>query len=150
YGRTRRRAGAARRACSLVAQRSRTERRAVVSGVGNGGAFTSARRKQLFVEMARRAEGIAPPDVHQRALTQGDTVTEETYYNIARVLHQRGLVRKDDSTRPARYFANSAVEEKWLDEEDLLNMLDPDYPLLALTIANETARQVHDVSEEIW
>ena len=117
---------------------------------GQAGEFTSGRRKSLLLEMARAAEGVTAKEVHQRAVSLGDAVTEEAYYNIARRLAHRGLLRIDDSSTPSRYFARPEVEGRWLEEDDLAALVDPDYPLLALSIANESARQMKEVPESVW
>jgi hypothetical protein len=112
--------------------------------------FTSNRRKMLLLEMAAGNGGVTPADVHRRALELGDTVTEEAYYNIARRLVHRGLLQLDESSSPARYCSNSSVESRWLEEDDLCALVDPDYPLLVLTVAHESSRQMNAVPEDVW
>lgn len=113
-------------------------------------AFTSTTRKNLFLQMAARAEGTTPAEVYRAAQTRGDSVTEEAYYNIARRLAHRGLVRVEGSGTAARYVARSSGTDRWLDEDDLRALVDPDYPLLALTIADESAREMRNVPDRVW
>lgn len=112
--------------------------------------FTSSKRKRLFLEMATRPEGTTPVEAHREAQRQGDGATEEAYYNIARRLAHRGLLREDGGDGGRRYIAKPADEAVWLDEDDLWELVDPDYPLLALTVASESARQMRRIPEDVW
>lgn len=112
--------------------------------------FNSHGRKNLFLELATRPGGVTPTEVHRAASHRGDKVTEEAYYNIGRRLAHRGLVRADGSGTATRYYAKPADVAKWLDEDDLYDLVDPDYPLLALTVANESAREMRAVPESLW
>jgi len=42
------------------------------------------------------------------------------------------------------------AENQWLEEEQLSELIDPDYPLLAVTIWRESLRQINEVPEEVW
>src|SRR5689334_21215483 len=112
--------------------------------------FTSSRRRGLFLELAARKEGATPTAAFKIAQSRGDTVTEEAYYNIARRLTHRGLLRLDETGSENRYFARPLDEIRWLDEDELFSLIDPDYPLPALTIANESAREMRNVPENVW
>lgn len=113
-------------------------------------AFSSTTRKNLFLELAARETGATPAEVYKAACERGDGVTEEAYYNIGRRLNHRGLVRADGTGATVRYFAKPAGDGRWLEEDDLWELVDPDYPLLALTVANESAREMRNVPERIW
>ncbi len=54
-----------------------------MSSSSDNDALTSNMRKNLFLEMAARPEGVTPSEVHKAAQVQGDNVSEEAYYNIA-------------------------------------------------------------------
>lgn len=112
--------------------------------------FNSSSRKNLFLELASRGEGTTPAEVYEHARRRGDDVTEEAYYNIGRRLAHRGLLRVDGTGSTTRYFAGPVDVGHWLDEDDLYDLIDPDYPLLALTVANESAREMRSVPEETW
>ncbi len=113
-------------------------------------AFTSKRRRELFLQMARDPGGTSTSEVYARALELGDTVTEEAYHNIARRLAHAGLLTRHDATGGARYVASSADAGKWLEEDDLASMVDPDYPLEAVAVWKESARHVGEVPESAW
>jgi len=113
-------------------------------------ALTSNMRKNLFLEMAARPEGVTPSEVHKAAQVRGDNVSEEAYYNIGRRLAHRGLLQADDTTAVVRYHARQSSESRWLEEEDLSELIDPDYPLVALTVLNESGRQMQEVPEAVW
>jgi len=118
---------------------------------GNGGlTLTSKDRRALFLEMAGRAEGVSPLEVYNRAVDMGDTATEEAYYNLARRLQHRGLIAQAPSEHGARYTLGAYSDSQWLEEDQLSSFVDPEYPLLALTIWRESQRQIHDIPEEVW
>jgi hypothetical protein len=110
----------------------------------------STQRKGLFLEMAGRREGVSVHEVYERALQLGDTVTEEAYYNLARRLVHRGLLVPDDSSGENRYRLGAHSEAQWLEEEQLCAIIDPEYPLPALTIWKEAQRQIKEIPEAIW
>jgi hypothetical protein len=80
----------------------------------------------------------------------GDNATEEAYYNLARRLGHRGLLKTQETDRGLRYFLGADVDKQWLEEDDLSGLIDPDYPLLALAVWREAARQVSDIPERVW
>ncbi len=112
--------------------------------------FTSNRRKELFLELARRPDGTTPAEVHRDAVAQGDTVTEEAYYNIGRRLVHRGLLAPQQSNGAVRYTIGAPAQSHWLEQDDLSALIDPDYPLLAVTIWKESQRQINEVPESLW
>jgi hypothetical protein len=113
-------------------------------------AFTSKRRKELFLELACRASGTTPSEVHKEAQGQGDTVTEEAYYNIGRRLAHRGLLTSKEEAGVTRYFPGAPAQSHWLEQDDFSALIDPDYPLLAVTIWEESQRQINEVPESLW
>jgi hypothetical protein len=121
-----------------------------MSGYQPSDGFNSNNRRSLFLELACRPEGAAPLEVWKLARDRGDDVTEEAYYNIARRLAHRGLLRQDGSGAGIRYFALPGEKTRWLDEDDLFGLIDPDYPLPALMVANESAREMRNVPEQVW
>lgn len=112
--------------------------------------FSSATRKDLFLECARKEEGTTTAEVHRIAQERGDTVTEEAYYNIARRLVHRGLLTAEKGGGVTRYKAGAPAQGQWLEEDDLSALVDPEYPLLAVTIWQESRRQINEVPESLW
>src|SRR5207302_515620 len=49
-----------------------------------------------------------------------------------------------------RYRLGADSDSRWLEEEDLVAMIDPEYPLLALPIWTESRRQIDDIQEDVW
>jgi hypothetical protein len=113
-------------------------------------ALTSKDRRALFLEMADRPEGVSPLEVYNRAVDMGDTATEEAYYNLARRLLHRGLIASAPSGHGARYKLGAFSDSQWLEEDQLGSLVDPEYPLLAITIWRESQRQIHAIPEEVW
>jgi hypothetical protein len=113
-------------------------------------AFTANRRKRLFIELAAQPDGATVAEVYRRASDQGDTVTEEAYYNLARRLVHRGLLKVEPGDGVTRFRMGADSDSHWLEEEDLISMIDPEYPLLALPIWSESRRQIDDVQEDVW
>lgn len=107
-------------------------------------------RQILFLEMASRAGGSTAQEVYEVAQSKGDTATIEAYHNLGRRLEHRGILTKEKDDRQTRYLASQNVDLQWLDEEQLAAIVDPDYPLIALTAAKELVRQLHEVPEEVW
>jgi hypothetical protein len=112
--------------------------------------FTSSTRKTLFLELASSTNGTIPSEVHRRAKQLGDTVTEEAYYNLARRLVHRGLLVSTETEAGTRYKQGAKADGRWLEEDDLSALVDPDYPLLALTVWDESRRLINDVPESLW
>jgi len=115
-----------------------------------GKLFTSSTRKKLFLELASLPDGTTPLEVHQRATEMGDSVTQEAYYNLARRLIHRGLVVTSETEKGIRYTQGAGADARWLEEDDLGALVDPDYPLLALTIWDESRRSINEVPESLW
>src|SRR5437867_3647042 len=99
--------------------------------------LSSAKRKELFLQLAARPEGATVSEVYGRAVELGDTVTEEAYHNMARRLVHRGLLFRIDSDGGTRYKLGAPADKRWLEEEELAALVDPDYPLLAIAIWKE-------------
>lgn len=112
--------------------------------------FDSNRRKRLFLEMASAPEGATVTEVYGRAGQMGDTVTEEAYYNLARRLVHRGLIKTRPGEGGSRYAIGADSDSQWIEEEDLVSLIDPDYPLVALPIWSESHRQINDIQEQVW
>jgi len=111
---------------------------------------TASERRALFLELAGRPEGASTSEVYGRAVEFGDTVTEEAYYNLARRLLHRGLLAPVPSDRGTRYKLGARTEGQWLEEDQLSALVDPEYPLLAITIWKESLRQINEVPEDLW
>lgn len=111
---------------------------------------TTSERQALFLELAGRPEGTSAPEVYRRAVELGDTVTVEAYCNLARRLVHRGLLTPAQSDRGSRYKLGAYTESQWLEEEELSALIDPEYPLLAISIGSESLRQINEVPEELW
>jgi len=112
--------------------------------------FTTDRRRELFLEAAARPEGTTVADVYRSAMELGDTVTEEAYYNMARRLEHRGLLLQMPSDGGTRYRIGSTSDRRWLEEDELSTLVNPEYPLLALAIWKEARRQIHEIPETLW
>lgn len=112
--------------------------------------LSTAERKALLLELAGQPEGASVAEVYVRALELGDKVTEEAYYNIARRLVHRGLLTPNTSERGTRFTIGASAESAWIEEDDLNALIDPEYPLLAITIWKESRRQINEVPEELW
>lgn len=112
--------------------------------------FTSARRRELLLEAAGRPEGASVAEVYRRAVELGDTVTEEAYYNMARRLVHRGLLVAAASDGGTRYRLGAPPDKRWLEEDELSMLVNPEYPLLALAIWKEARRQINEIPETVW
>lgn len=113
--------------------------------------FSSRRRRELFLNLAGRAEGATVAETYVHAQQLGDTATEEAYHNIARRLMHRSAVAVasvDDGR--TRYVRVGTVEEHWLEEDELAELVDPDYPIVALAIWRESRHQISEVPEGVW
>ncbi len=107
-------------------------------------------RSRLFLEMAGAPGGTTVADVYRRATEMGDGVTQEAYYNVARRLTHRGLLKSESRDGTTYYVVGADSDSQWLEEEDLVAMIDPEYPLLALPVWTESRRQIDEIPEEIW
>ncbi len=112
--------------------------------------LTPLQRQQLFLELAARPAGATAQQVHEEAQKRGDTVTVEAYHNLGRRLRHRGLLIAEKEDRNTVFKVGAHVDSQWLDEEQLAAIVDPEYPLLALTVIKEARRQVTDVPESAW
>src|SRR5947207_11451609 len=112
--------------------------------------LSSKQREELFVRLAKGDSGITAQDVFEQARKQGDFVTVEAYHNLARRLVHRGVLVADKSDRQTRYKLGENGEGQWLDEDQIAAIIDPEYPLIALTVMQESARQLNSVPEKAW
>ena len=113
--------------------------------------FTPKERQSLFLKMAKRESGVSARDVYDAAVNEGDQVTVEAFHNLGRRLTHRGLlVAKKKEGSQICYSIGIEVEEQWLDEDRLAGIINPDYPLIGLTIWKETTRQLREIPENVW
>ena len=112
---------------------------------------TAKERQALFLELASRPEGVTAQQVYEEAKGRGDSVTIEAYHNLGRRLAHRGLlVSSGTEGRQTVFKVGAAVDGEWLDEEQLASIIDPEYPLIALTISREARRQLNSIPESVW
>lgn len=119
------------------------------SGETNPRNLSSRQRRELFLELAGVPGGTTVSDVAERARALGDSATEEAYHNIARRLTHAALLRVDARQGEVRRYTRGAGEA-WLDERELADIVDPDYPIAALAIWREAVQNVRDIPESIW
>lgn len=113
--------------------------------------ISSKDRRELLLSMADRPNGTSVNEVHQAALEKGDHASIEAYHNLARRLMHRGLLSKHDSETGAIYkTVTASSDSEWLEEDQLATLIDPEYPLLALTVWKESQRQLGDIPESLW
>lgn len=112
--------------------------------------LTPKDRQRLFLELARAPGGTTAQDAYRVALSQGDDVSEEAYFNLGRRLTHNGALRADKSSGRTVYVAKIDENATWLDEEHIASIVDPEFPLSALTAYRESLRQVRDVPELVW
>ncbi len=113
--------------------------------------ISSKDRRELLLSMADRPEGTSVNEVHQAALEKGDHASIEAYHNLARRLMHRGLLSKHDSKTGVVYkTVVTSSDSEWLEEDQLATLIDPEYPLLALTVWKESQRQLGDIPESLW
>src|SRR3954463_9220253 len=105
--------------------------------------FTSKRREELFIRMAKRAEGVTTQEIFDEGRKLGDAVTIEAYHNLGRRLVHRGVLLADKSERQTRYHLSSKGDDQWLDEDQIASIVNPDYPLIALAVVQESVRQLN-------
>jgi len=122
----------------------------VSSSSGRSDSLTARERQALFVELASRDSGVTAQDAFEAASARGDSVTQEAFHNLGRRLAHRGILVADKSGRQTIYRAGADVDGQWLDEEEIAAIVDPEYPLIALTAARESMRQLRDVPDEVW
>jgi hypothetical protein len=112
--------------------------------------LSARHREELFVQLARNDNGITAQEVFEEARKRGDSVTVEAYHNLGRRLVHRGVLVADKSDRQTRYKLGENGEGQWLDEDQIAAIIDPEYPLIALTVMQESARQLNSVPEKAW
>jgi hypothetical protein len=113
--------------------------------------ITARERQTLFLELAARPDGATAQQVHEEATKHGDSVTIEAFHNLGRRLVHRGLLVYADTTgRQTVFKAGANVDGQWLDEEQLAAIIDPEYPLIALTVMKEAGRQLNTIPELVW
>jgi hypothetical protein len=112
--------------------------------------MTTKERQALFLELASKPSGVTAQEAFEVGGARGDNVTIEAYHNLGRRLAHRGLLVVEKKDRQTRFFAGAKVDGQWLDEEHLASIVDPDYPLIALTVMKESFRQLQNIPEEIW
>lgn len=122
----------------------------MADGDSNGSAITAKERQALFIELASRDTGVTAQQAYDAGKQRGDSVTIEAYHNLGRRLAHRGLLYSEKDDRQTVFKVGAKVDGQWLDEEHLAAIVDPEYPLVALTVAKETARQLNEVPERIW
>src|SRR6185436_15186890 len=106
--------------------------------------------EQLFVRLAKRKEGATAQDVFEEGSKLGDTVTIEAYHNLGRRLVHRGVLVADKADRQTRFTLSPNGEDQWLDEDQIAAIVNPDYPLIALAVVQESVRQINSVPESAW
>src|SRR4051812_8263072 len=116
----------------------------------DGSGFSSRQREEMFLRMAKRKDGTTAQEVFEEGKKSGDGVTVEAYHNLGRRLVHRGVMVADKSDRQTRYAVGENGESQWLDEEQIASIVNPDYPLIALTVVQEAVRQLNSVPESAW
>src|SRR5688572_26030817 len=99
--------------------------------------FNARQRQALFIELASLPSGATAQQIHEEAVRRGDSVTVEAYHNLGRRLSHRGLIQAEKADRQTVFRVSSAIDGQWLDEEQLASIIDPEYPLIALTVVRE-------------
>ncbi len=113
--------------------------------------ISSKDRRDLLLSLAARPEGVGINEVHQAAREKGDQASIEAYHNLARRLLHRGVLTKHDSESGTIYKSIPETSgSEWLEEDQLATLIDPDYPLLALTIWKESQRQISEIPDSLW
>ncbi|MBV8274628.1 MAG: hypothetical protein JO170_05120, partial [Verrucomicrobia bacterium] len=116
----------------------------------DSGLFSTKQREDLFIELAKRETGTTAQEVFNESRRLGDTVTIEAYYNLARRLTHRGVLVAEKIDRQTNYKIGQHGEGQWLDEDRIATIVNPDYPLIALTVLQESIRQLNGVPETVW
>lgn len=107
-------------------------------------------RQALFLELAQNPEGVTAQDVFDKGNQKGDQVSIEAYYNLGRRLKHRGMLKVEKKESRTVYFAKVDPNATWLDEEHIASVIDPEYPLPALTAWRESLRQIRQIPDEVW
>jgi hypothetical protein len=112
--------------------------------------FSSKRREELFISLSKQKNGATAQDVFEAGKSKGDGVTIEAYHNLGRRLVHRGILVSDKSDRQTRYTLSDRGEEQWLDDDQIATIVNPEYPLIALAVVEESVRQLNSVPESAW
>jgi hypothetical protein len=112
--------------------------------------LTPKERQELFLELARTSDGTTAQDAYKAGVARGDTVSEEAYFNLGRRLAHSGRLRAEKSGGRTVYSAKIDDNATWLDEEHIASIIDPEFPLSALTAYRESLRQIRDIPEAVW
>jgi hypothetical protein len=113
--------------------------------------FNSKTRQALFIELASRPDGVTAQQVFEEAIKRGDTVTVEAFHNLGRRLAHRGLVVHGESSGRQTVFKSGApADSQWLDDEQLASIIDPEYPLIAVTVMKEVTRELNIIPDAVW
>lgn len=112
--------------------------------------FAPKDRQALFLHMASGKEGTTAQAVFEAAQAQGDDVSQEAYFNLGRRLVHRGLLKADRSGERTVYLSNIDEDSTWIDEDRLAAMIDPEYPIIGLTVYRESQRQIHSIPSAVW
>lgn len=112
--------------------------------------MTPQERQSLFLELAHAPEGVTAQEVYEEAVKRGDSVSAEAYFNLGRRLAHRGMLKADKSGTRTSYIAKVDADATWLDEEHLASIIDPEYPLPALTAYRESLRQIRNIPDAVW
>lgn len=113
--------------------------------------ISSKDRRELLLSLASRPEGVSINEVYQAAQQKGDHASTEAYHNIARRLLHRGVLSKENSESGTVYKSVVPSSESiWLEEDQLASLVDPEYPLLAITVWKESQRQLGDIPDSLW
>jgi hypothetical protein len=112
--------------------------------------LSSHQRKELFLELAGMPGGTSAAEVAERARAMGDIATDEAYHNIGRRLAHASLVRiEEGGSGGGRRYVRGAGE-MWLDERELGEIIDPDYPVAALAVWRESVQNIKNIPESVW
>lgn len=112
--------------------------------------FDARQRQSLFIDLAGRAEGTTAQSVYEAGREKGDSVSQEAYFNLGRRLTHRGLLKADRTGDRTVYFSNVDEDSTWIDEDRLAAMIDPEYPIIGLTVYRESQRQARSIPQEVW
>ncbi len=110
----------------------------------------AAAKRQLFVELASRAEGATANDVHAAASAQGANDTIEAYHNLGRRLARAGRLVIDDTGPRRIYHAKEDRDGEWIDEDYLQSIVDAEHPMESLVVLREASRQMRTIPPEAW
>lgn len=107
-------------------------------------------RQILFLELARAPNGTTAQDAYLAGQDRGDTVSEEAYFNLGRRLTHSGKLQANKAGGRTVYVSKIDDDAEWLEESHIASIIDPEFPLPALTAYRESLRQVRDIPEAVW